>query len=246
MQPLNLLGFSNLSRRAGAFTLIELLVVISIIALLIAILLPTLAAARMAGLQTRDASNMRQIGLAAELYAQDHDGRFASARHGTQHSWVYEFEDYLGDVDEVRVSPADPFANDRLEHKTSSYVVNYYLTTVGRSPFGELLYDFTNYHALAEPATTQVAYAGSDDRPVDDPTADHTHGDFWFAYPGAAARWLSVLADIQPDRFTQSENDDHTQGSANYLYADGHVDVIRAADLKRLVDDNVNFARPKD
>ena len=61
-----------LSRR-GAFTLIELLVVISIIALLIAILLPALTAARRTAKTMACTSNLRQIGLALQMYANDHD-----------------------------------------------------------------------------------------------------------------------------------------------------------------------------
>jgi len=55
-----------------AFTLIELLVVISIIALLVAILLPTLQAARDAARNAACLSNLRQIGVAHNVYANDY------------------------------------------------------------------------------------------------------------------------------------------------------------------------------
>jgi len=61
---------------ARGFTLIELLVVIAVIALLLAILLPSLSMARMHAKRVASASNMRQIGLAMELYTQDNRGGF--------------------------------------------------------------------------------------------------------------------------------------------------------------------------
>jgi prepilin-type N-terminal cleavage/methylation domain-containing protein len=67
------------SKRATiGFTLIELLVVISIIALLVAILLPALSAARLAAQRMMGASNMRSAGLAIELFSQDNDGYLPS------------------------------------------------------------------------------------------------------------------------------------------------------------------------
>ncbi|MEO0966035.1 MAG: prepilin-type N-terminal cleavage/methylation domain-containing protein [Planctomycetota bacterium] len=63
-----------MTRRPQAFTLIELLVVISIIALLIGILLPTLGAAREAARNAQCLSQERQLGIATANYYTDNKG----------------------------------------------------------------------------------------------------------------------------------------------------------------------------
>src|SRR5580692_2245842 len=67
----------NTSRRWGkAFTLIELLVVIAIIAILAALLLPSLAKAKEQGRQINCMSNLKQLQLCWELYTDDNHGVF--------------------------------------------------------------------------------------------------------------------------------------------------------------------------
>ena len=60
-------------RQRTGFTLIELLVVIAIIAILAAILFPVFAQAREKARQTACMSNMKQVGLGLQMYAQDYD-----------------------------------------------------------------------------------------------------------------------------------------------------------------------------
>lgn len=88
-------------RRISGFTLIELLVVVAIIALLAAILFPTLNRARENARATRCQANLRQLGQAFMMYATDYDevwpspGGFTGDRHYWHQSHGGGLEPYL-------------------------------------------------------------------------------------------------------------------------------------------------------
>ena len=63
-------------RKQAGITLIEVLVVVAIILLLMALLLPVVLGSRRRGLETTCINNLRQLGIAFQLYRNDHEQRY--------------------------------------------------------------------------------------------------------------------------------------------------------------------------
>ncbi len=85
-------------RRKSGFTLIELLVVIAIIAILAAILFPVFAQARAKARSISCLSNVKQMGLAFNMYVQDYDETTPNGRGGGWEWWT-ELMPYIKNID---------------------------------------------------------------------------------------------------------------------------------------------------
>lgn len=84
------------SRPSQGFTLVELLVVIAVIGILSALLLPVLAKAKERGRSTVCLSNLRQLVMALQLYAGEHEDQ-APPRSSTQ-NWSSALYPHFGDI----------------------------------------------------------------------------------------------------------------------------------------------------
>jgi len=108
----------NGSRAVRAFTLIELLVVIGIISILASLLLPAVVRAKQAAHKIKCISQLRQVGFALQMYADEHEGEYPP-RHGGMNSWIFTLKPYyLDSAENILQCPSDRFFLKR------SYIIN--------------------------------------------------------------------------------------------------------------------------
>jgi prepilin-type processing-associated H-X9-DG protein/prepilin-type N-terminal cleavage/methylation domain-containing protein len=187
-----------------AFTLIELLVVVAIIAILAGLLMSAMSSSSQKGKTTKCLNSLRQIGAAAIQYAGEHDGTLPVTTHQRklgEQSWTLSLQKYAGGTITFRC-PADEDAT-----RVYTYVVNDFMTP---NPAGAATLDYSRLTRLESPRATLL---------FGEATKTYTNTDhFHFAdYYGQT---------IPPEFFKNQVAVERHGGSANYLFADAHVETL--------------------
>ena len=179
-------------------------------------------------------------------YTDVYTGSFPAMSHARDkaESWVHSLAPYMENVDDIRLCPEDLDRQEENSGRVTSYAINGYLRQATRKD--ELIYEGTADESvlgdfadkLQAVASTHATIVMFEAGPSVESAYDHIHTWEWYTeqYPTAEDRLAKIRVDVVIDR--------HQGTVANYLYADGHVAAIAAAQIDEWVNENFNFARP--
>ena len=222
--------------RRRAFTLVELLIVVGLIAVLLSLLLPAVNRARQMAAQAGCAGNMRQIGMALTLYAQDNDGFFPRCAQigGFQRGdWI---DWWPGD--NLQRSAVARYMGDHVQPRyfrcPSDIIENHTRILDGIYAYSYTLNNYVAADAFwAAPPLTPIrnfAITHQNDRIllVDEDESSADDGNYlpeYAPYPNL----LAVRHDLNRRSRTSSSFNLDLYRRGNVLMVDGHVDFVDRA-----------------
>ena len=205
------------SIKQPAFTLVELLTTVTIVAVLTSLGLAATRGVTEKTKTTRCLNDLRQVGIAVQLYVGDNSGRFPNTSHqGVAASWTNTLAEFL----------------------KTNFLGRCCAVTKHRSrltyAWNDALADAQGYGVTApsfrSPSTTMVVTELATNL-----TGEHFH---FSGTRGGASR-------ITPNQFRGEVNVTCHNSSANYLLADGHVENLRWTEVQsRLTQPNSSFLVP--